>query len=523
MKTNLSFYFLSLLVFSLLLSCKKDFDKVVPTVKISAVTNFTTSSGTCFGEITADGGAKITERGFCWGIVQNPTTANDKTIDGSGIGSFTRVIIGLSPGTTYNIRAYAVNSEGTNYSSQTTFTTLALAPVLTTVELTSVTSTTAICGGNITADGGAPVTARGVCWSMSQNPGLTDSKTTDGAGSGVFISSITGLMPGITYYFKAYATNSIGTAYGNQVSIQTPAVLPKLTTDIVTNIAENTATCGGDITDQGGAVVISSGVCWSTSQNPTIKDNKSINGSGLGNFTCNLSDLTPNTTYYLRAFATNSAGTGYGNEVSFQSLEPGIGTVTDMDGNVYHTVTIGTQVWMKENLKTTKFNDGTSIPFVTENSSWVSLFTPGYCWYNNEVANKNIYGALYNWHAVNTGKICPKGWHVPTDAEWTTLTTFLGGEIVAGGKLKETGTTHWNPFLDPEPVTTNETGFTALPGGLRLTDGKYYNIGDLGFWWSSTDDDTTTAWIRAIRHWLSGTIRSSTAKENGFSVRCLRD
>ena len=217
MKINTSFCLLSVLILSLLNSCKKDFVKVVPTVKISAVTNFTTSSGTCFGEITADGGAEITARGFCWGITQNPTTANEKTIDGSGIGSFTRVIIGLNPGTTYNIRAYAINSEGTNYSSQSTFTTLALAPALTTVELSSVTSTTAIGGGNIASDGGNQVTARGVCWSMNQNPSLTDSKTTDGSGSGAFISSITGLMPGITYYFKAYATNSIGTSYGNQV------------------------------------------------------------------------------------------------------------------------------------------------------------------------------------------------------------------------------------------------------------------------------------------------------------------
>jgi len=204
-------------------------------------------------------------------------------------------------------------------------------------------------------------------------------------------------------------------------------------------------------------------------------------------------------------------------------LEPGIGTVTDMDGNVYHTVTIGTQVWMKENLKTTKFSDGTSIPFVTDNSTWGNLTTPGYCWYNNDLANKNIYGALYNWYAVNTGKLCPKGWHVPSDAEWTTLTAFLGGEIVAGGKLKETGNSHWNAFLDPEPLTTNEAGFTALPGGLRRLDGKYNNLGDYVYWWSSTDDDATMAWFLAIRNWLSSTIRSSTDKENGFSVRCLKD
>ena len=136
-------------------------------------------------------------------------------------------------------------------------------------------------------------------------------------------------------------------------------------------------------------------------------------------------------------------------------------TATDIDGNVYHTVTIGTQIWMVENLKTTRYNDGSPIPFVTDSSSWSNLTTPGYCWYNNDTTNKNTYGALYNWFAVNTGKLAPTGWHVPTDDEWTTLTTYLGGESIAGGKLKETGTTHWRT---PNAGATNEIGFTASSG-----------------------------------------------------------
>ena len=173
-------------------------------------------------------------------------------------------------------------------------------------------------------------------------------------------------------------------------------------------------------------------------------NSKTTDGSGTGTFTSSITGLTAGTTYYVRAYATNSAGTGYGNDISFTTQQGGVGNVTDDDGNVYHSVTIGTQVWMVENLKTTKYNDGTSIPLVTDATDWHNLLTPGYCWNNNDEATyKATYGALYNWYTVNTGNLCPTGWHVPGDAEWTTLTTYLGGEDVAGGKLKEVGITHW--------------------------------------------------------------------------------
>ncbi len=196
-------------------------------------------------------------------------------------------------------------------------------------------------------------------------------------------------------------------------------------------------------------------------------------------------------------------------------------TVTDIEGNVYKTVTIGKQVWMGENLKTTKFNDGTTIPLVTDNKAWEALKTPAYCWYKNDAtANKNTYGALYNWYTIGTNKLCPKGWHVPTDAEWTTLTTYLGGENVAGGKLKETGTTHWE---SPNTGATNETGFTALPSGYRIYYGTYDNIGNFGYWWNSTESATSIAYFRNMYYKVSNVLRSYLDKQNGFSVRCLRD
>src|SRR5690554_4857483 len=196
------------------------------------------------------------------------------------------------------------------------------------------------------------------------------------------------------------------------------------------------------------------------------------------------------------------------------------GSITDIDGNTYKTVTIGTQTWMAENLKVTKYNDGIAIPNVTDNTAWRELATGALCDYANTPSNSETYGKLYNWHAVNTGKLCPTGWHVPSDAEWTVLTDYLGGESVAGGKLKETGTTHW---ASPNTGATNETGFTALPGGYRYFNGTFYNVGNYGTWWSATEFNAAGAWFRNVGYDYSDVLRYSNDKEVGFSVRCLRD
>jgi uncharacterized protein (TIGR02145 family) len=199
--------------------------------------------------------------------------------------------------------------------------------------------------------------------------------------------------------------------------------------------------------------------------------------------------------------------------------------VTDFDGNIYNTLTIGTQVWLAENLKTTKYNDGTPIPLVTDNTEWSNLTTPAYCWYDNDSsAYSETYGALYNWYVVETNNLCPTGWHVPSDAEWTTLATYLGGVSVAGGKLKETGTTHWN---SPNTGATNDYGFTALPGGYRYlseTDDSYSSINKEGRWWSTTVNITVVdSWIRIITNNGSDLGRYTSSKEYGFSVRCIKD
>ena len=196
------------------------------------------------------------------------------------------------------------------------------------------------------------------------------------------------------------------------------------------------------------------------------------------------------------------------------------GTVTDIDGNVYNTVTIGTQTWMAENLKTTKYNDDTNIPNVTDAETWAGLSTPGYCWCENNIANKTTYGALYNWYTVNTGKLAPTGWHVPTLEDFTTLETYLGGEEVAGGKLKEVGFTHWN---DPNTGATNESGFTALPGGFCDANGFFGRPGNYGDWWTSTEGPSNSALSISLTYDHAYVTVYSVYKRRGHSVRCVKD
>jgi len=310
--------------------------------------------------------------------------------------------------------------------------------------------------------------------------------------------------------------------------------IPVLSTTAITDITQTTAKSGGNITSDGGAPITVHGVCWSTNENPTIDDNKTEDGTGAGSFTSSVTGLEPNTTYYLRAYATNSAGTSYGSIMSFTTQEGSSGsTFTDpRDGKVYITVIIGDQEWMAENLK--------YLPSVVGPGTG-SKTTPHYYVYGyngtnvtdaKATANYNTYGVLYNWPAAMNGAassttnpsgvqgVCPDGWHLPSDAEWTELTDYLGGTSDAGRKLKETGTTHWN---SPNTGATNETGFTALPGGYRHGNGAFDLVGYVGYWWSATEYGADYAWYRLMRYSYSSVYRNDTDKELGFSVRCLRD
>jgi uncharacterized protein (TIGR02145 family) len=396
-------------------------------------------------------------------------------------------------------------------------------PVLATITTTAVsaiTATTATTGGNITSDGGSTITSRGVCWNTSTNPTITNSKTTDGTGTGIFVSSLTALSANTTYYVRAYATNSTGTAYGSEVSFTTSGTLATITTTAVSAITSTTATTGGNITNDGGSAITSRGVSWNTSINPSITNGTSTGGgSGTGSFTIPIMLLSPNTTYYVRAYATNSTGTAYGNNISFTTLQSAGTTVTDIDGNVYNTVTIGTQVWMAENLKVTKYRNGDIIPQVT--ILWSGTVTGAWCYLDNNSTNNALYGKLYNWHVVkDTRFLAPQGWHIPSDAEWTTLTTFLGGESVAGGKMKEAGTTHW---LSPNTGATNSSGFKGLPAGFTYYFSSWDPIGYSTYWWSSSECAGIDAFTRHLYYDQGIATRDCQRQESGASIRCIKD
>jgi len=303
----------------------------LPTVSTSSISSITEHSAQSGGNVTDDGNTEVTARGVCWSTSQNPTTSDDCTSDGSGTGSFTSNLTNLNSDTQYYVRAYATNSEGTSYGNQRNFTTDAEAgfPSVSTSSISSITENSAQSGGNVTDDGGASVTARGVCWSTSQNPTTSDDCTSDGSGTGSFSSNLTNLNPDTQYYVRAYATNSEGTAYGNQRNFTTDAEagLPSVSTSSISSITENSAQSGGNVSDDGGASVTARGVCWSTSQNPTTSDDCTSDGSGTGSFTSNLTSLSSDTRYYVRAYATNSEGTAYGNQRNFttnKEVEPGI-------------------------------------------------------------------------------------------------------------------------------------------------------------------------------------------------------
>jgi uncharacterized protein (TIGR02145 family) len=534
-------YLLALMGVSLMLtnSCNPSDDinlsittptKSIPTLTTSAVTNITQTTATCGGNITSDGGSAVTARGVCWSTSPSFTIDNsNKTTDGADVGSFTSVITGLIYNTTYYVRAYATNSTGTGYGNLISFTTTTTVPTLTTTVATSITRNAATSGGNVTSDGGATVTARGVCWSTTANPTIAlSTKTTDGTGTGSFTSSLINLSANTTYYVRAYATNSSGTSYGNEISFTTLQP-PTATTTAATSLASTTVTLNGTVNANNQSTTVTFEYGTTTSYGQTINAiPNTVSGSTNTSVCANLTGLTA-TTYHFRVKAVSSVGTTYGSDVSFTTLggiifNPNLtyGLVSDNDGNTYKTIQIGTQTWMAENLKTTKYNDGTAIPLVTVNSAWAALTTPGYCWNNNDAATyKATYGALYNCYTVNTGKLCPTGWHVPSNAEWTTLTTYLGGESVAGSILKETGTTHW---FNSNFGGTNSSGFTALPGGYRLSIGSCNGIGFDGYWWSSTEYSTAYAWKWSMYHNLASVSRGSYhEKQFGFSVRCLRD
>lgn len=444
-------------------------------------------------------------------------------------------VIGESAGN-YSFTAKIFDSQLTPIDAVTrSFDISAIEASLTTLEPNRIFSTKAYSGGNITGDGGAQISSRGVCWSTSPDPTISDDTTQNGSGLGEFESFMYGLSPETIYYVKAYAINEAGVAYGNQKTFTTtaPPTYPIVTTYSISDIGITSARSGGNVTSDGGSTVIVKGVCYSKNENPTATNLITTDGEGEGGFTSHMTDLEPNTTYYVRAYALNNVDYGYGNQRSFKTDAEG-GTVTDYDGNVYQTVQIGGQGWMAENLKTTHYSDGSPIPLVEDNSTWAGLASTAkaYCWYNNSTSNRDTYGGLYTWAAAMNGSatsgsnpsgvqgVCPSGWHMPSDSEWNELKNYLGGADVAGGKMKETGTAHWN---SPNTAATNESGFTALAGGSRSYTGLFENMGIDAPFWSATQYTSGYAWNHVLNYDYASMVVGYGNKIRGREIRCVKD
>jgi len=443
----------------------------LPTVTTATITNIAQTTATGGGTVTSDGGITVTARGVCWSITANPTISNSKTSDGTGTGTFTSSLTGLTAGTLYYVRAYATNVSGTAYGNQVTFTTLSPSlPTVTTTSITNIAQTTATGGGNVTSDGGSSVTARGVCWSITANPTISNSKTSDGTGTGVYTSNITGLTANTLYYVRAYATNSAGTSYGSQVSFTTLAYpLPQVTTSTISNITQSTATGGGNVTSDGGTPVTARGVCWSTSANPTLSNSYTTNGTGTGSFTSNMTGLTANTLYYVRAYATNISGTSYGSQISFTTLPYPLPTVT--------TSTIS-------NITQTTATGGGNVT----SDGGTPVTARGVCWSTS--ANPTLSNSYTN-DGTGTGSYA-------SNMTGLTANTLY---YVRAYATNISGTSYgsqvtFTTLQDPPPTVTtsavtNITASTATSGGNVVSDGGA-PVTARGVCWSTTANPTTS-------------------------------
>ncbi len=511
----------------------------LPEVTTTTPSNIFATNATSGGIVVSDGHGTVTSRGICWNTDGTPTLQNNLgfTVNDSGLGEFTSSCTGLIDNTMYYITAYGTNAKGTGYGTVTQFTTLTLSiPTVESITPSDITAISATSGGNITNNGNGSITSRGVCWNTTGSPTLEncDNFTVNGSGTGNYISYLTSLSEGTTYYLSAYATNEKGTAYGNTIAFSTLTIsLPIVITTEPYNITTNSATSGGEVISNGNGTLTSIGVCWNTDSNPSLQNNigYTVNGTSVGNFTSIVNNLNSSTIYFLTSYATNEIGTSYGETIQFET-EALCGDLTiSYGGQTYHTVKIGEQCWMKENL-----NIGTRI-----NGSQGQIDNnqiEKYC-YDDTDNNCDTYGALYQWDEMmqystsqGTQGICPTGWHIPSDEEWKVLEGTVDSQYGVGDP--EWYSTGWRGFDAGKNLKSQSGwqdggngvdiyGFTAFPGGLRESNGSFLSMYRNGVWWSS-DAFTST---KALQYWLSymqdGAFNGPDDKARGMSVRCLKD
>ena len=302
--------------------------------------------------------------------------------------------------------------------------------------------------------------------------------------------------------------------------------LPKVKTLPVNSISYFEALTGGEIISIGADSLLSKGICWSTDSDVTIKSTKVDEGSGSLSFNSKLSQLEYGTTYFIRAYATNSYGTGYGDILSFQTKQPlftkGNG-LKDIEGNFYQTIIINDQEWMAENFKSSKLNDGSTIPYSYENTSWLNIKSPSYCIYNHDSKFRDQFGYLYNGYTIETNKLCPTGWHVPIKADFEKLNELLGGDNTTGGSLKIKGELFW---ARPNIGATNLSGFSAKGSGVRTGGGYFVNKTKEECFWINEVNKLVPyhqLYNSSLKYSVTNLYFTSSYLDQGFSVRCIKD
>lgn len=394
---------------------------------------------------------------------------------------------------------------------------------LSTLEPSAITSSSAQSGGKIFSDGGSAITARGVCWATFENPVKDSLNTTrDGSGSESFSSRLNNLLPNTQYFVRAWAENSNGIAYGNQVPFRTTGIDSLICSRTVN---EGVLTAGMPASgvesrlfyqgrNPGGFPAMSFNSAGSVSGLTAVLDAGSFNADS-GMLILRISGVPSRAG--AAVFYLNIAGKKC-------TLIRQVG-VADAEGNRYETQSIGNQVWMKENLRTLRYRNGDPIPTGLSDSVWASI-TYGACSLQGSSGNDTAFGLLYNWYAASDSRgLCPQGFHVPADAEWTILENFLGGRNAAGGKLKATGTVEAGDgfWLSPNTGASNSSGFSGLPAGYRNGSGRLLSQGQFAYWWAADSADDLHAWYRSLAFLNSNSNRNINDKRNGQSVRCIRD
>lgn len=393
------------------------------------------------------------------------------------------------------------------------------APKLMTFEVSNITNISVDSRAEIKDKGKYEIIRQGICWSLKPNPTIADFLIKDTSDSELFSIKVTGLIPNTKYYLRAYATNYISTGYGNEIEFQTTGKTPVIITNPINNKKFNSIESGGNITSDGGDIIVARGVCWGEDPEPSVAGNKTIDGQAAGEFVSSVTQLKSNTKYYIRAYATNNAGTTYGDVKSFTLwLNVPDEPIKDVDGNTYPTIRIGDQIWMQENLKVTRFQNGTSLKQLKYHSDWTEKSSSGY-YTNVETAS---FGYIYNGYSIiENQNICPSGWHVPTESEWRTLINYLGGASVAGGKMKEASDKFW---IQPNSGADNSSGFTALPNGYVGADGDSHDkFQDACFMAATFDYYGNPAFATIENNFSSAFFTQTSAKVSGASIRCVKN